>query len=144
MKSFFKEFRDFAIKGNVMSLAVGVIIGAAFQGVVTSLTENILSPILGLFMRQDFDALQWQIFGVTIKYGAFITAIINFVILALVVFLLVKGMNRLMGSGKKADPQAEPATKECPHCLSSIPYRATRCPHCTAELPPAAPNTKPE
>ncbi|MDR2952113.1 MAG: large conductance mechanosensitive channel protein MscL, partial [Treponema sp.] len=84
MKNFFKEFRDFAMKGNVLNLAVGVIIGAAFQGVVSSLTENILSPIIGLLMRQNFDSLMLEVMGITLKYGAFITSIINFIIMALV------------------------------------------------------------
>lgn len=138
MKKFFKEFKDFAVKGNVMSMAVGVMVGAAFQGVVTSLTENILSPIIGLFGGQNFDQLAWDIpgLGVTLGYGAFITAVINFLIMALVVFLMVKGMNRLLEGRKPAEaaPPAPPATKVCPHCISEVDINATRCKHCTSEL----------
>lgn len=133
MKNFLKEFKNFAMKGNVMDLAVGVIIGAAFQGVVASLTENILSPIIGLFAKQNFDALYWEVFGVKIGYGAFITSLVNFIIMALVVFLLVKGMNRLASIGKKEE-EKEPDTKKCPYCLEKINIKATRCPACTSHL----------
>ena len=135
MKKFLKEFKAFALKGNVMNLAVGVIIGSAFQGIVTSLTENILSPIIGLFTRQNFDSLQVNIFGVTLKYGAFITAVINFIIMAFVVFLLVKGMNKILSFDEKKDKvEAKPTEKECPYCKTKININATRCPHCTSEL----------
>ncbi len=130
MKKFMKEFKDFAMRGNMMELAIGVIIGAAFQGVITSLTNNILSPIIGLFTRGNLDALVANIPGlnVTIHYGAFLTSLINFIILMFVVFLIVKGMNRLM----KKDIMS--ATKKCPYCFTDIPAAATRCPNCTAEL----------
>jgi large conductance mechanosensitive channel len=95
MKNFFDEFKAFALKGNVMNLAVGVIIGAAFQSVVASLTDNILSPIIGLFTGQNFDGLQVEFLGVSLRYGAFITSVINFFIMAFVVFLLVKLMNKI-------------------------------------------------
>ena len=136
MKKFWKEFREFALKGNVMNLAVGVIIGAAFQSVVTSLTDNILSPVIGLFTGKNFDAHSIQVFGVTIGYGAFITSVMNFLIMALVVFLLVRIMNRVMTVGRKpaGEPEAEPTTKECPFCCSTIPLPATRCPSCTSHL----------
>ena len=133
MKKFLKEFKAFALKGNVMNLAVGVIIGSAFQGIVTSLTENILSPIIGLFTRQNFDTLQFDFFGVTLKYGAFITAIINFIIMAFVVFLLVKGVNKLLSFGEKKE-EVKPTEKECPYCKTKININASRCPHCTSEL----------
>ncbi len=133
MKKFLKEFKAFALKGNVMNLAVGVIIGSAFQGIVTSLTENILSPIIGLFTRQNFDTLQVDFFGVTLKYGAFITAIINFIIMAFVVFLLVKGVNKLLSFGEKKE-EVIPTEKECPYCKTKININASRCPHCTSEL----------
>ena len=100
MKKFLQEFKSFAMKGNVLDLAVGVIIGAAFQAVVASLTKNILAPIIGLFAKQNFDALHWEVLGTTIGYGAFITSLINFIIMAFVVFLLVKAMNRLASIGK--------------------------------------------
>lgn len=137
MRKFFGELKAFAMKGNVMDLAVGVIIGAAFQGVVSSLTDNIISPIIGLFTQQNFDNLQVEFLGVTLKYGAFVTAVINFIIMALVVFLLVRGMNSLIGMGKKKQaeaPPAAPTTKECPFCMTEINIHATRCPACTSPL----------
>lgn len=100
MKTFFNEFKEFAIKGNVMTLAVGMIIGLAFQDVVSSLTENIISPIIGLFVGQNFDNLELAIGGATIYYGAFVTSVVNFVILAFVVFLIVKAMNRIIKENK--------------------------------------------
>ncbi|MDL2214163.1 large conductance mechanosensitive channel protein MscL [Clostridia bacterium OttesenSCG-928-O13] len=144
MKKFLQEFKDFALRGNVMDLAVGVIIGAAFQSVVSSLTDNILSPIIGLFTRQNFDDLKLSLFPdatgvaqVTIKYGAFLTTLINFIIMALVIFLLVRGMNKLASLGSKKE-EAAPSTKKCPYCFTDIPSKATRCPNCTAELADAA------
>ncbi len=134
MKKFLEEFKAFALKGNVMDLAVGVIIGAAFGAVVSSLTDNILSPVIGLFTGKNFDALQAEVFGVTIKYGAFITSVINFLIMALVVFLLVKGMNALASLGRKKAEEPAPATKQCPFCKTDIPVDATRCPACTSQL----------
>ena len=134
MKKFIKEFRDFAVKGNVMDLAVAVIIGAAFQGVVKALTDNILSPIIGLFNGQNFDTLEWNIAGVAIRYGAFITAVINFLITAFVIFLLVRAMNRLLSFGKKEEKSAAPTTKKCPYCLTDVKIEATRCPACTSSL----------
>ncbi len=135
MKKFLGEFKSFALKGNVMNLAVGVIIGSAFQGIVTSLTDNILSPIIGLFTRQNFDSLQLDVFGITLKYGAFITALVNFVIMAFVVFLLVKAMNKVLSFDEpKEKAEAKPTEKECPYCMTKIPIHATRCPHCTSQL----------
>jgi len=142
MKKFLQEFRDFAFKGNVMNLAVGVIIGAAFQSVVTSLTQNILSPIIGLFTRQNFDSLQLEVLGITLKYGAFITSIINFIIMAFVVFLLIRIMNFIMSLEKKPEDPKEPAVKQCPHCFSEINIKATRCPACTSQLE-AVPSPRP-
>jgi len=134
MKKFLREFKEFALRGNVMNLAIGVIIGAAFQGVVSSLTENIISPIIGLFVGQNFDALQVTIGGATLMYGAFITSIIDFIIMAFVVFLIVKAINRLMSVGKKEETPAAPTTKKCTFCMSEIAIEATRCPHCTSVL----------
>jgi len=134
MKKFFHEFKEFALKGNMMSMAVGVIIGAAFQGLVTSLTDNILSPIIGLVTRQNFDSLEIHAIGITLRYGAFITALINFVIMAFVVFLMVRTMNRLLALGHhKKDEPAVPV-RTCPYCLSPVHQEATRCPACTSEL----------
>ena len=133
MKKFLQEFREFAIRGNVMSLAVGVIIGSAFQGVVSSLTNNLLSPIIGLFTRQNFDSLELNIFGISLKYGAFITSVINFFIMAFVVFLLVRAMNKLLSLGEKKKEPAPPA-RLCPYCKTPIHKEATRCPACTSEV----------
>jgi large conductance mechanosensitive channel len=133
MRKFFEEFKSFALKGNVMNLAVGIIIGAAFQGVVGSLTDNILSPIIGLFTRQNFDSLHLEVLGITLKYGAFITSVINFFIMAFVVFMLIRGMNRIMEIGHHKEPPA-PSKKPCPHCFSDINIKATRCPACTSQL----------
>ena len=125
-----QEFKEFALRGNVMSLAVGMIIGAAFQEIVTSLTENILSPIIGLLIGQNFDSLEWNVLGVTLRYGAFITSIVNFIILAFVVFLLVKSMNKLLAAKDKGE---EPA-RSCPFCMAELHEDATRCPACTSAI----------
>jgi large conductance mechanosensitive channel len=130
-----------------MNLAVGVIIGAAFQSVVASLTDNILSPIIGLFTGQNFDGLQVEFLGVSLRYGAFITSVINFFIMAFVVFLLVKLMNKIdaLSSAAKGAPAPEeavpddaapeaPALRPCPYCLTEVPAAATRCPACTSQL----------
>lgn len=138
MKKFWQEFKAFALKGNVVNLAVGVMIGAAFQAVVTALTSNILSPIIGLFGGMNFDALGWEIPGteVVVQYGAFLTALVNFFITALVIFLMVKAMNRLLEGGKKAEPAPapEPTSKVCPFCKSEVDIAATRCRFCTSQL----------
>ncbi len=131
---FWSEFRQFIAKGNVMNLAVGVIIGAAFQAITNSLVNDIISPVIGLFASADMSAWSVMIGGAEIRYGAFLTAIINFLIMALVIFLLVKILNRIMAMGKKPEPKAEPTTKKCPFCCSEIAIEATRCPHCTSEL----------
>ena len=135
MKKFFKEFRDFAMKGNVMDLAVGMIVGAAFTAIVTSLVDDILSPLLGLLVRVDFKDLTADVFGVSIRYGSFIMAVINFVIVAFALFLVIRGINRLQNLSpfsKKEEPA--PKTKVCPYCRSEIDIQAIRCPHCTTVL----------
>lgn len=141
MKKFFGEFKTFISRGNVMDLAVGVIIGGAFQKIVTSLVGDIITPLLGIFGSKDFSDMVWVIKeavgddpGLVVKYGAFITAIIDFVIMAFIIFLLIKGINRLTAFTKKPEPEEAPTTKECPHCCSVIPIQATRCPNCTSEL----------
>ncbi len=136
MKKFLNEFKQFALKGSVIDLAVGVLIGGAFQGIVKSLTTDIISPIIGIFANKDFSDLTLNIFGVTVKYGSFITAVINFLIMALLIFLLVKGMNKLSDFGKrnKAEEITEPNTKKCPFCYTEIDIKATRCPNCTSKL----------
>ena len=130
---FLKEFKEFALKGNVVDLAVGVLIGGAFQSVVTSLTNNIISPVLGLFGGVNFSEYSLKIGELNLKYGAFITDIINFIIMAFVIFLIVKFINKLSKMGHKEEV-VEVTTKVCPHCLSEINIKADRCPHCTSEL----------
>ena len=134
----FKEFKEFIMRGNVMDLAVGVIIGGAFGAIVTSLTDDIISPVLGIFGGMDFSDLSVEVNGANIMYGKFITAIINFLIMALIIFLLVKGINKLMSIGKKKEEEPDPTTKVCPFCCTEIDIKATRCPHCTSELPEIA------
>ena len=137
MKKIFKEFKDFALRGNVLDLAVGVIIGAAFQNLVKSLTTNIISPILGCFSEVNFSSFSLKIGNLNLTYGAFITDIINFIIMAFVVFLIVKFINKLAHLGKKEEVVSEikeQSTKICPHCFSEINIKAVRCPFCTSEL----------
>ncbi|MDQ2691525.1 MAG: large-conductance mechanosensitive channel protein MscL [Chloroflexota bacterium] len=125
-----KEFREFAIRGNVMDLAVAVIIGAAFGKIVTSLVDNILMPLIGLVMGGvDFSGLSLQVGEAVVQYGLFIQSIIDFIIIAFVIFLIVRALNRL----KKEEP-VTPTTKECPHCFTTIPLKAARCPNCTSQL----------
>ena len=146
-----KEFREFAVKGNVMDLAVGVIIGAAFGKIVSSLVDDVIMPPIGLALgKVDFANLFWNLSdkpvasvaaakaaGVpTINYGLFLNNVVSFLIVAFVVFLIVKQFNRMRR--QEPAPAAAPTTRECPYCLSAIPLKATRCPHCTSELKPAA------
>ncbi len=134
MKGFVKEFKEFALKGNVMDLAVGVIIGAAFQAIVSSLVDDIISPLIGLIGDTDFSEMAVEVGDVSIRYGSFITAVINFLIMAIVIFFMMKGINKLTTLGKKEEAAAAPETKVCPFCRSEISIKATRCPHCTSEL----------
>ena len=132
-KSFFKEFKDFVLRGNVMDLAVGVIIGAAFKDIVDALTSDFIQPLINSVGGAEI--------GGTIKiwndqylnYGHFLTAVINFVIMAFILFVLLKSVNKLMSIGKKKPEVADPTTKECPFCKSAIDIKATRCPDCTSE-----------
>ena len=133
MKKFLEEFKAFALKGNVMDLAVGVIIGGAFQAIVTSLVGDIITPIIGIFASTDFSNLIATINGSEVKYGAFITAIINFIIMAFIIFCIAKGLNKL-AERKKKEEANEPTEKTCPFCQSTISIKATRCPHCTSAL----------
>lgn len=133
MKKFFHEFKQFIMRGNVLNLAVGVIIGAAFQAIVTSLTNDIISPILGIFGGMNFDELSVTINGAVIAYGKFITAVINFLIMAFIIFLMVKLVGKIMSLGKKPKEET-PTTKKCPYCFSEIDIKATRCPHCTSDI----------
>jgi large conductance mechanosensitive channel len=125
-----KEFREFAMRGNVMDLAVGVIIGGAFGKIVSSLVGDILMPLIGLVMGGvNFSDQAIQVGNAMVKWGAFAQSIIDFVIIAFVIFLLVRAMNRL----KREEPTT-PTTKECPYCFTTIPLKAARCPNCTSEL----------
>lgn len=137
MKGFLKEFKEFVCRGNVLDMAVGVIIGAAFKDIVTSLTDNIISPIIGMFGGANFDQYSVTLLGkATLNYGTFITAVINFLIMAFVVFLIVKSVNGLMklAERKKKEEDAVPTTKICPYCKSVIPLDATKCAHCTSDV----------
>ncbi len=136
MKKFMEEFKAFIARGNVMDMAVGIIIGGAFTSIVTSLVEDIINPLLGLFGGMNFDRLHVNLLGeVTLNYGKFITAVVNFLIMAFIVFLLMKAVNG-MGDKliKKEAEEAAPETKICPFCKSEIAVEAVRCPHCTSEL----------
>lgn len=140
-----KEFKEFAMRGNVLDMAVGIIIGAAFGKIITSFVTDILMPPVGLLLgKVDFSNLFVNISGksydtlaaakaagaATINYGLFLNAVIDFLIVAFFIFLLVRQVNRLKGPA----PAAAPATKDCPYCSLAIPIKATRCPHCTSEL----------
>lgn len=135
-KGFLGEFKEFAMRGNVIDLAVGVIIGGAFQGIVTSLVNDVIMPLIGgIFGKVDFSNLLFTIGESQVKYGAFITAVINFVIMAFIIFLMVKGINSLKRLGEKKEEVVEAVTtKVCPYCKSEISIDATRCPHCTSEV----------
>lgn len=137
MKKFLQEFKEFALKGNVMSLAIGVIIGGAFQAIVTAFTENIINPIIGCIGGTDVQGKIHLIGDQYINYGAFITAVINFIIMAFVLFLLVKGINKLMTIGKKPKAEAAPLTRKCPYCFGEVDIKATKCMYCTSDLPKA-------
>ena len=145
----FKEFKEFAIKGNAIDLAVGVIIGAAFGGIVNSLVKDILMPPIGLLVGGlDFsnkfvvlkEAVGGAVFAspadavkagaITWNYGNFITVVINFIIVAFCIFLVVRALNKM----KRPSPDAAPVSKDCPACTMTIPIKATRCPHCTSDL----------
>ncbi len=149
MKKFLGEFKTFIMRGNVMDLAVGVIIGGAFQSIINSLVNDIIMPVISLLTGGlDFSNLFIQLDGgekfatlaaaqeagvATLAYGSFITAVLNFIIMAFVIFCLVKGLNKLAAHGHKEEAAA-PTTKKCPFCQSEIDINATRCPHCTSKL----------
>jgi large conductance mechanosensitive channel len=146
-----KEFKEFILRGNVVDMAVGIVIGAAFGTIVKSLVDDVIMPPIGLLLGNvDFTNLfavlregspagpyaalsaAQEAGAVTINYGLFINTVVSFLIVALVIFLLIRGINRLRR--EEEAPPAEPTTKECPYCLSSIPIKATRCPQCTSKL----------
>ena len=135
MKKFMSEFKEFISRGNVMDMAVGIIIGGAFTSIVSSLVEDIINPILGIFGGMNFDQLHIKLLGeATLNYGKFISAILNFLIMALIVFIIMKTMNRMVEKFKKEEAPAAPTTKVCPFCKNEIAIDATRCPHCTSVL----------
>ena len=135
MKSFMKEFKEFISRGNVMDMAVGIIIGGAFTAIVNSLVEDIINPLLGCFVSMDFSAWKIPLVGdASLGVGNFINAIISFLIMAFILFSIIKAMNKAASIGKKEEEPAAPTTKMCPYCKSEIAIEATRCPHCTSEL----------
>lgn len=148
-----KEFKAFATKGNIMDLAVGVVIGGAFQSIINSLVNDIIMPAISMITgKVDFSDMMFTVGEVSIKYGNFITAIVNFLIIAFSIFLAITYMNKItkkmeaislgqvekinkkLGKTKKEEPTPEPTVKVCPFCYSEIPYKATRCAHCTSVL----------
>ena len=159
-----KEFKEFATRGNIMDMAVGVIIGGAFQKIVTSLVNDIIMPLITVFTGEvDFSNLVFTLGNTPIKYGAFITTIVDFLIIAFSIFIAIRSFNKLSAStkenleklsdnskiakkhrkGKEAEEKVvEPTVKQCPFCLSEIPYHATRCPHCTSSLEEAVTSDK--
>ena len=127
---FMEEFKKFALRGNVMDMAVGVIIGGAFSGIVTSLTDNFINPIL----NELTGAASYTWADVGGFASAFLSAVVNFIIMAFILFCLMRGVNKLMNLGKKPEAPAAPITKKCPFCKTDIDIEATRCPHCTSML----------
>ena len=154
----FKEFKEFALKGNIMDLAVGVIIGGEYKKIVNSLVNDIIMPVIAIFTgKVDFSELTVKVGESSIKYGSFITAIVNFLIIAFSIFLVIRYMNKLNKKlekikqeeieklkkkgrfgirkiDKEVEPETTPTTKICPYCFTEISIKATRCPHCTSEL----------
>lgn len=146
-----KEFKEFAMRGNVLDMAVGIIIGAAFGRIVTSLVNDVIMPPIGVLLGGvDFTEIYINLSGssyeslaaakeagaATINFGVFINTVLNFLIVAFAIFLLIRNVNRLKRK-EEAAPAPAPTTRDCPHCLSSIPIKATRCAHCTSQLEPA-------
>lgn len=135
-----QEFKEFAMRGNVVDMAVGIIIGGAFGKIVTSFVNDVIMPPIGMLMgKVDFSQLAITLSektaeaeAVTIKYGTFINTVLDFVIVAFCIFIVIRGMNKM--KREKEEPAPEPTTKDCPKCFSAIPIKATRCPNCTSEL----------
>ncbi len=149
MKKFFAEFKKFISRGNVMDMAVGVVVGGAFTAIVNSLVKDIINPVLGLFGTANLENLKWVIKStetevngemvvteVALMYGAFISAVINFLIVAFVLFCVIRAMNKVADGLKKPEAPAEPAKepRKCPYCLSVVDDNATRCPFCTSSI----------
>ena len=135
MKNFVKEFREFISKGNVMDMAVGVIIGGAFGKIVSSLVENILMPLIGIILGGvNFSDLSVTVGSAEVKYGVFLQSVFDFLIIAFVIFIMMKQISKATSKFKKKEVEAAPTEKVCPFCKSTIAIDATRCPHCTSEL----------
>ena len=134
MKSFMEEFKEFISRGNVMDMAVGIIIGGAFTAIVTSLVEDIITPIIGMIGGFDFSSFVVTVNNSNIAIGKFVNAVINFLLIALVLFSVIKAMNKAASIVKKPAEEEAPTTKMCPYCKSEIAIEATRCPHCTSQL----------
>lgn len=131
----FREFRDFLMRGNVIDLAVAVVIGAAFGAVITSFTADVLTPLLGLVGVPDFSTLSFTAGEATVSYGLFLNALVSFILIAgAIFFFVVKPMNAMAARRAAGAPAEEPSTKVCPQCASAIPMAARRCPMCTSEL----------
>ena len=154
MKKFASEFKAFVLRGNVMDMAVGVIIGAAFGSIVTALTDDFINPLIASIGGAEVAGMiriPWipvdefvklsveEQTKLSLNYGHFITTVINFLIMALCIFLMVKAVNKLMSVGKKPEEEPAPTTKICPFCKSEIAIEATKCPNCTSDLPEEEP-----
>ena len=148
MKNFINEFKKFAMRGNVIDMAVGIIIGAAFGKIVDSLVKDIIMPPIGVVLgKVDFSDLKLMLTNeVSINYGNFINNVISFLIVAFAVFVLIKAINtlqeKMLADEKKEEAPASPTTKKCPFCCSEVAIKATRCPHCTSELKEEKKETK--
>lgn len=139
MKKFLKEFKEFALKGNVVELAIAVIIGGAFQGLITAFTDDFINPIINCIGGAEIGG-HLEIFhtGQYIEYGAFLTAVINFLIMAFVIFVMLKAINKLTSLGHKKEEATEVLTRKCPYCYGEIDIKATRCMHCTSDVADSA------
>lgn len=141
-KGFFNEFKKFVLRGNVIDLAVGVIIGGAFQAIVKSLVDDIVMPLVGMVTGNiDFSQRVWKIgegeFAATVTWGNFVTAVLNFLIMSFVIFCFIKLINVITEKAlkKKDEPkEEEPTTKKCPYCCTEIDIKAVKCPHCTSDI----------
>ena len=135
MKKFLTEFKEFVAQGNVMDMAIGVIIGAAFKAIIDSLVKDILNPLIALFTGDDLSMLSIKIAGAQLTYGNFISAVINFFIIVLILFIMIKAVAKTKNITTKSEEEAsEPTEKECPYCKRMIPIGATRCGYCTTKL----------
>jgi large conductance mechanosensitive channel len=134
MKKFFSEFKEFAMRGNVIDMAVGIVVGGAFKGIVDSLVNDIITPIVGIVANKDLSNHVFMIGDVAIKYGSFLSAVINFILMAFVIFIMIKFINKIKRLGKKEEAETATTTKVCPYCKNEVPIEATRCGHCTSVL----------